>query len=1205
MVCKARQDSSDDHCWKHAAVLLGWLDHGSWPDLGGDSIAMARARVETLAVLLDLVPRSGLKHLDAIAAAWLSALPDNVPVSASALKEIALATLAEKANGGRRGRMRAGVTRNDVQPDEALAQAALRAWREQLLQNPEWNYLPAIVPGEAHIPIDQVYVDLFAVEDKEDDFRSGDREPRRLARANEAAVTAFSMVTRTLEQCIVLGNAGSGKSTLVKWLARTIAKSQFPDFDTAIVVRLSTFADQLTKRPQLSIGEFFLGSLGLGDQDWSVAAEWIRRESSSTRRFLLLLDGWDEVPVSQRTLVREKIWREQPHFITVVTSRPSGLPRQLGGTVQTDFYRIAGLGDRTIHKLVGNLLKTIGRPELSESIKRRIDSHADLKEMAGNPFLLGLLVRVLARSVVGDDVPQSLAAMYERLTSWIREQAAHEAGGDPLRGEHLRGLQRLSYERLFQDASAPYLFRWRDLVNCLGHASVEPVLRSRFVNREHPVEDEFAFAHATIQEFFAALHLADFDRPEFVAVVEKAFGTMQQLIVLEFLAGLGQPSAEQLRFLASQWLRRPDRFGHVLLRVAKLAASGKWMSPSDEGLRRSIYDGLWREIETGDEMGIVKAAIEEFARLDVGELGRRVKKAKGLGSWSVNCLMDVMPPAMREQIDWPELMPGAWQFHIGQEARGPVDDQKRQEMRSRITDPMVSEEDRQEAIMFIGAIRDVGSASSIVEILQDPAEPLELRELTIDCLGALGTRDAIDALVDVVTGNIPLPPVQRRTASATLRNTPIGRKALDPSGRDRLLRRLAALLPENPCVPTILAALEGHPIREGAGVIGELVVDRRLSPELRCEALHALATVADRTFIMEIVSRMDQEAPPIAYAMLDIAIERKLPIPFAWLGRRIRVETNRVDSHRLLKRLVQAVSQSTGRDWEAGSSLLHELVLDALGGDETPETEVRAKALTIALPCATGRGRSCIPKRTADLAMQVLERFSQSVHGDAEGRVLLAVAVLEQFGDPRVALDLKRTLDAIFTHADRFDARSQQQFRLALALANAIARLAPQELLEYPLTCEPVQIALRLLSAQRGWLVFDKHIVDSNGETIGSVPPPDAIAIRHAPIELVDVLKELKESQRRAIQSFYAMVGPGGPCDFQTSYATIHSTMLEIAKGESSLSDSLASIFAGKKLPRLDTWRKTLQRIETKFAARPEMTAFLKRIGMCRRGTDD
>jgi len=421
---------------KVAFGLLYAAEHGSWSDWWGpEDAALLRSRLALVAVLLDIVPRSEAHRLDSVIEAWIRRFPKGQAVSSADLRAEAMAVLKQmvRSGGGQDGLLVSFQARHTTSSGEAVSSRdndaergcdeVLRVWKDRLQNDPRWTFLPSVVPGESPIHIDQVFVELFAIADDgtgdsaERGVEGSRRQSHRMLANQYPVVSIPAMVARTLERCVVLGEPGSGKSTLIQWLARAVANSQCHDFDVAVVVKLSAYAEALAKDSRLSLIEFFFDSQGADAKNWRPAADWLRKRAKETHRCLLLLDGWDEVPVGGRDAVRNQIQQEQQYFVTVITSRPSGSPYQLRGTARTDVYRIAGLAPQAMRKLIENLLSAIGRSDLASAILGRVHDAADLQEMATNPFLLGLLVRILVRIEVQGSAPRTLADIYDQIAS--------------------------------------------------------------------------------------------------------------------------------------------------------------------------------------------------------------------------------------------------------------------------------------------------------------------------------------------------------------------------------------------------------------------------------------------------------------------------------------------------------------------------------------------------------------------------------------------------------------------------------------------------------------------------------------------------------------------------------------------------------------------------------------------------------------------
>ena len=189
-------------------------------------------------------------------------------------------------------------------------------------------------------------------------------------------------------------------------------------------------------------------------------------------------------------------------------------------------------------------------------------------------------------------------------------------------------------------------------------------------------------------------------------------------------------------------------------------------------------------------------------------------------------------------------------------------------------------------------------------------------------------------------------------AAAALRHTTGSRKALDPLGRDQLLRRLAVVDPEEACVEFILTALEGYPIREGARIVAEFAADRGLRPEVRSRAADVLATAADRAIAERLVSAIaDEQSREVTDALLKLAVQRSLPVPLRWMERKIQLCRSPVQLHRLLKTLVQILPFGDGAEPNDACDIFHRLIAKAMKDDgdnesDLPKGLVKALSLT-------------------------------------------------------------------------------------------------------------------------------------------------------------------------------------------------------------------------------------------------------------------
>ncbi|MCA9066666.1 MAG: hypothetical protein KDA96_26545, partial [Planctomycetaceae bacterium] len=586
----------------------------------------------------------------------------------------------------------------------------------------------------------------------------------------------------------------------------------------------------------MSLIEYFLKSLDQHDTSIREIAKYVREVSVESRRVLLLLDGWDEVPLTHRAEVQRHITAELNHFVVVITSRVSGQPRQLIPNDTGDFYEIAGLSDETIRRFVRKQLQLSGKKTEENGIVARLSAEPDLREMAANPFLLGLLIGVLSS-------PQltqrrfTRANLYQQVISWMTESVVG------LTGEHVRALERLSFQMLCNEDAARYVFRRTELERFAGSNEAKPILQSRFVNRLDPVYDNWSWLHATLPEYLSANHLETLRDLDFSFEWTRAFYSPTRFCVLEFLAGLEGNALHMLKKQCAGWLQSPDRFGIVLQRLVRLILAGDWQQ-SYHPFVQELVDQLWSRVLKNEHYGFLPFFVECIAALDTDELLSRVSALRGNHGqlWEAVCnsipanrirgsaLERILPPHLlsavqiRDEDSVPEL-------EIALLVR-------------QLTDPLLPIAKLKSVFEMAATTRSREVAAAMTRRLCTLPDG-QIRDEGILTLSGMSTLLSCELLVDLLTTRAQIPALLLRVASDTLSHDIDHGASLDPEGRDRILAEIAKSESRDTRFEPLLSSLIGYPIRDGAAMVAAIATNRHLDPSLRETALRVLQTASD------------------------------------------------------------------------------------------------------------------------------------------------------------------------------------------------------------------------------------------------------------------------------------------------------------------------------------------------------------------------
>ncbi len=213
----------------------------------------------------------------------------------------------------------------------------------------------------------------------------------------DEAVTAFLTQKNDSGQknqvLLLRGQAGSGKSTFNRQLARRLWReygaAASDETPIALYISLPTL-DQPNKN---LLGQYLSAKCGFSPEQ----IEALRQ----SQRFILILDGYDEIPAEHRNLYADgKLGKWQAKII--ISSRPEYLTQGYQNNFQPRGYsrslleyEIAPFSDQAIETYIDQYVKHACPPWTVPDYQDALSRVPNVKELLGTPFLLKIALIVL------------------------------------------------------------------------------------------------------------------------------------------------------------------------------------------------------------------------------------------------------------------------------------------------------------------------------------------------------------------------------------------------------------------------------------------------------------------------------------------------------------------------------------------------------------------------------------------------------------------------------------------------------------------------------------------------------------------------------------------------------------------------------------------------------------------------------------------
>jgi len=521
----------------------------------------------------------------------------------------------------------------------------------QILTSKYFTKLPSLFDDTDNFPISDMYVELTVSQSL------GIAEPHRLTRSKTLADEIEERHKQkrarhvSLDNCVnnlqnnnivILGDPGSGKTSLLKYLCLEIAKGENKRWLFPIFISLRQYWLEKEKYPTLTLIHYAVATLVSQNTASNVSPNFslLMREkdeaykdeknfikelegvlayisSTDRKHVLFLLDGLDEIASNEEatTIVSEDIRYLGKGFSWVLTSRHTGFYSNLEEDIR---YEVVSLHNDGIQELVTNWFKHTQQSNSTQKTKFIIDqiwNNSRLLEMARNPFLLTLLCYV---QNFNEDklLPLQRHEIYSEIVDLIRKQLRTKEKNNILFGKpELKYLERFCYYLYQEVENAPLqLFEQEHWVECAA-PETPPDFNKHFLSsrllKEWKTRGDYHFVHLTFQEYFIAQHISGFSFDEAIAHIHNP----QWRVVYRFLAGIySKHKNKELIYKLVQHLLNPvDVMGLLYIEASMLLVEAE-IEDSSSFLGYDIREKLW-DIWCKDKSYLKNGAAEALSQL--------------------------------------------------------------------------------------------------------------------------------------------------------------------------------------------------------------------------------------------------------------------------------------------------------------------------------------------------------------------------------------------------------------------------------------------------------------------------------------------------------------------------------------------------------------------------------------------------------------
>ena len=288
---------------------------------------------------------------------------------------------------------------------------------------------------------------------------------------------------------------------------------------------------------------------------------------------LLILEGFDEAPVSKRTMdsifVRLFRGQELPRATVILTTRPSASAklRQFCNSANSRRIEIVGFGKKEIDEYIQCAFSD---EQVRSDFKEYLSLYPHIHSMMYVPLNSAIVTHVYEScKSSGTVVPKTMTQLYSSLirTLLLRYLKDKEEYKDTcIKINSFKDLPQPVYDQFCEICKIAYTgivcaeteLIFQDLPSDFDPLGLMQTCPELYVDRGASVS--YNFLHLTIQEYLAAYHISQQSRDEQVAFMREHIESKKLEVVVRFLAGfneLGRDFWDVVREFASEGKPHP------------------------------------------------------------------------------------------------------------------------------------------------------------------------------------------------------------------------------------------------------------------------------------------------------------------------------------------------------------------------------------------------------------------------------------------------------------------------------------------------------------------------------------------------------------------------------------------------------------------------------------------------------------------------